>query len=578
MFKRIFIASFLILLAANVQAATHAIAMHGDPALPAGFKSFTHVNADAPKGGTLRLSQIGGFDSLNPFIVRGVVPKGVKERVFQSLLTRSPDEPFALYEGLAARVEMPANRKSITFHLHESARWSDGEPVTADDVEFSLSILATKGRPNHRHYYGQVEKTERVGAHGIRFHFGSEGNREIPLILALMPILPKHIYGQEGAFNKTWSAPPVGSGPYAVTDIEIGRSLTLTRKKDWWGKDRPVNVGRYNFDTIKIINFRNRTAAFEAFKAGDVDVWVENDPQKWASEYTFPAAKDGRVVKSEFANGWPAGMMGLAFNTRRDKFKDRRVRNALIHAFDFDWMNRIYFHGAYQRTQSFFEKSMLAAKGAPTPAELTLAKEVGAVIDPQGYQAPKTDGKGNNRRNLRQAVKLMKAAGAQPFTFEILLSDPAHERMMLAYAKSLQTLGITAKIRTVDSAQFEARRATYDYDAIIYEWGQSLSPGNEQSFYWATDTRDREGTRNYFGVYDPAIDQLIEKIVEARTYEDLTLAVKVLDRTLLYGRYVLPLYHSPVERVAHQSHIKLPGTVPLFGLKPDRWWFEEVAD
>lgn len=578
MFKRILIASVLVLLSPLVQAAEHALSMHGATALPAGFNHFTHVNASAPKGGTLRLALMGGFDSLNPFIVRGVVPKGVKERVFQSLMTRNPDEPFALYEGLAARVEMPEDRKSITFHLHENAKWSDGQPVTIADVAFSLKTLATKGRPNHRHYYGHVVKTERVGTNSIRFEFGLDGNREIPLILALMPILPKHIYGAEGAFNKTWSRPPIGSGPYEVTNVELGRALTLTRKKDWWGKDRPVNVGRYNFDEIKIINFRNRTAAFEAFKAGDVDAWFETSPQKWASEYAFPAAQEGRVVKSEFANGWPAGMLGLAFNTRRDAFKDRRVRDALIHAFDFEWLNRVYFQKGYQRTQSFFEKSQLAATGVPTPAELALAQAVGATIDPQGYQAPKSDGQGSNRRNLRTAQKLMKAAGATPFTFEILLVDPAHERMMLAYAKSLQTLGITAKIRTVDSAQFEARRATYDYDAIVYEWGQSLSPGNEQSFYWATDTRDREGTRNYFGVHDPAIDKLIEKIVEARSYEDLTLAVKVLDRTLLQGRYVLPLYHSPVERVAHQSHIKLPGTVPLFGLRPDRWWYEAVAD
>ncbi|MGB1087937.1 MAG: extracellular solute-binding protein [Alphaproteobacteria bacterium] len=551
--------------------------MHGKAALPPDFQHFTHSNPQAPKGGTLRLSQIGGFDSLNPFIVRGLVPKGVKERVFQSLMTRNPDEPFTLYEGLAARVEIPDDRKSITFHLHKTAKWSDGKPVTVEDVEFSLNILSTKGRPNHRHYYGQVEKTERVGEHGIRFHFGAQGNREIPLILALMPILPKHVYKGD-AFAKTWSSPPIGSGPYEVAAVELGRSLTLSRKQDWWGKDRPVNVGRYNFDEIKIINFRNRTAAFEAFKAGDVDAWFEADPQKWASDYTFPAAKDGRLMKSAFENGWPAGMLGLAFNTRRDKFKDRYVRNALIHAFDFEWMNRIYFHGAYKRTQSFFEKSQLAAHGTPTAKEVSLAQDVGAKIDAQGYQAPKSDGSGNNRRNLRKAVKLMKDANAQPFTFEILLADPAHERMMLAYAKSLQTLGITAKIRTVDSAQFEARRATYDYDAIIYEWGQSLSPGNEQSFYWATDTRDREGTRNYFGVNDPATDNLIEKIVAARTYEDLTLAVKVLDRTLLHGRYVLPLYHSPVERVAHWQRVKLPGTVPLFGLKPDRWWYEEAAD
>lgn len=567
----------------------HGIAMHGEPALPPDFTHLPYVNPDAPKGGRLRLGALGTFDSLNPFIIRGVTPSGIREYVYESLMARSQDEPFSLYGLIAERVDMPDDRSSITFHLRPEARFSDGHPVTPADVLHSHALLKEKGWPYHRSYYSKVASAEQVGPHAVRFTFKEGGDREIPLILGLMPILPKHLMTAE-RFERTSLEPPVGSGPYVISHIEAGRTLVFSRNPDHWAKDLPITRGRYNFDEIRFDFYRDSSSLFEAFKAGQIDARAEDDPGRWAEGYGFQAVADGRVVKAEFETGMPAGMTGLVFNTRRPVFADQRVRRALVLMFDAEWINRSLFHGLYVRTDSYFDRSKLASTGHPaSDAERKLLAPFLDEVDPDALagrsRVPTGDGSGNNRATLRKAYDLLSAAGYKleggrlihaetgaPLTFEFLASTRAQERVMLSYAKMLERLGIAVSIRQVDSAQYWARLKSFDFDMIQWTWGASLSPGNEQINRWSSRAADTEGSLNYPGVKSPAADAMIDALLTARTYEDLTAAVRAFDRVLLSGDYVIPLFHIPKQWIAHWSHVRAPERTALLGTDFDTWW------
>lgn len=597
--KRLLLAAVVSLVAGGFSpahgATTHGIAMHGAPALPEGFSHFPHVNPAAPKGGTITLGAQGSFDTLNPLNVTGSAANGIREFVYESLLARSPDEPFSLYGLIAERVAVPDDRTSITFHLDPKAAFSDRRPVTAEDVLFSLELLRDKGRPNHRTYYAKVTSAERVDERTVRFTFDGKGDREMPLIMGLMPVLPKHAI-DPATFEQTTFTPPVGSGPYTVGRVEAGRSISLKRDPDYWGRDLPVNRGRYNFDDIRSEYFREGAALFEAFKSGFIDLRAEEDPGRWHEDYVFPALTDGRVVKAEFETGLPAGMNALAFNTRRDVFTDPRVRRALVHLFDFEWVNRNLYHDLYKRTQSFFERSILSSDGKPAGVQERelLAPYLGGVkpaILGGTYDLPITNGSGHNRENWQAAFKLLSEAGYEmrdrklvhgasgtPLTFEILLSGAAQERLFAGFAADLARLGITAQMRTVDSAQYQLRLKSYDFDMIQATWPASLSPGNEQLFRWSSAAAKADNTLNYPGVSSPAVDALVNELLVARSGEEFVSAVRALDRVLLSGDYVIPLFHLPKQWVAHWRHLEHPEGTPLFGFTLDTWWRREPRE
>lgn len=564
--------------------------MHGQPRLPPGFTAYPHVNAAAPKGGRLNLGRIGTFDSLNPFIIRGSTPTGLRDYVFESLLARAPDEPFTLYALIAERIEVPEDRSSVTFHLNTSARFSDGQPITARDVVFSYETLRERGWPYHRSHYGKVAKVAVTDPQTIRFEFDAQGDREIPLIIGLMPILPAHRLTTE-SFDRTTLETPVGSGPYVVDKVDPGRAITYRRNTDHWARNLPVYRGRFNFDEIRIEYFRESSALLESFRSGVLDIRQEDDPAMWAEGYDFPAARDGRVIKKAFSTELPAGLAALVFNTRREKFADPRVRAALTTVFDFAWINRNLYHGLYARSASLFARSGLAAAGHPaTPGERALLQRFpGAVRDDilEGRWAPPTgDGTGANRDNLRRAVELLASAGwhlagnklvnaaGEPFTFEFLASNRGQERLISAYAATLARIGITVAIRQVDSAQYWSRLKSFDFDMIQWTWGASLSPGNEQLNRWSTRQADVEGSLNYAGVKSAAADAAIAELLKALTYDDLVVAARALDRIIMSGDYFIPLFHAPAQWIAYWRHVGMPEKQPALGPDLDSWWRE----
>lgn len=582
-----------VLFAGPAAADSHAIAMHGEPALAEGFAHFPHVNPDAPKGGELVLSRNGSFDSFNPFTLKGNPVVGLN-LVFESLLARAPDEPFTLYGLLARRLAVAEDRSWIEFTLDERARFHDGAPVTADDVIFSYEWLREKGRPNHRTFYANVARAERLSERRVRFVFEPDAGREIPLIMGFMPVLPKAHY-EDGRLERSGLDLPVGSGPYKIGRHDQGRFVTYVRDPDYWGRDLPVNRGRHNFDRIRYEYFRDRTAAFEAFKTGLVDVWLETDPVRWERSYDFPAIRKGEVRRAEISHGRAIGMYGFAFNTRRPIFADRRVRRALALAFDFESLDRVFFGGAYERTASFFENSELAGQGSAGPAERQLLAAFPGAVDPaileSGYRPPASDGRGLGRDTMLEATALLKEAGwairdlklvdiesGAPFAFEILVNSGAQQRLALAYGDWLQRLGIDVAVRRVEDAQYQQRLLDYDFDMILRQWGASLSPGNEQNFYWSSEAAEQPGTRNYPGIQEEAVDELIDAIVDAETREDLVAATRALDRVLLSGWYVVPLFYHPVDLVAYASKLRRPAVPSLQGIAFDSWWAAQGED
>jgi peptide/nickel transport system substrate-binding protein len=572
--------------------ATHAIAMHGEPALGQDYPHFPHVRPDAPKGGTLRLGELGAFDSLNPFILKGVAPASLREYVFESLLVRSADEPFTLYAHIARAIELPDDRAWVTFHLDPDARFSDGNPITVEDVAFSWKLLKEKGQPYHRLHYSGVTAAEIVAPDAIRFTFADTGNREAPLLLGLMPILPRHLI-DPATFDQTSLAAPVGSGPYRVADVDAGRSLTFERDPGWWARDKRQARGRFNFDTIRYEYFRDQTTLFEAFRSGDLDLRAEDDAGRWAEGYDFPAARDGRIVREELATGWPAGMTALVFNTRRPMFTDVRVRRALSLMLDFEWINQNLFHGHFARTQSFFERSELSSHGRPADAaERALLAPFPGKVPPEilegRWTLPRSDGTGRNRDQLRAAVGLLREAGfvqeggrmidtrtRQHFAFQMMSSRRAEERLFQAFARNLAQVGIAVEIRTVDSAQRWARLKAFDFDMIQWTWGSSLSPGNEQRNRWGSSSADQPNALNFAGVSEPAIDVAIDALTVARERPAFVSAVRALDRLLLSGDYVIPLYHPKGLWMAWRTELQRSPRAPLSGFALDTWWLAQ---
>ena len=568
---------------------SHAIAMHGTPALAAGFTHMPYANPDAPKGGRLAWGLLGTFDSLNPLIVRGLAIQQIRGFVVESLMARGNDEAFTLYGLLAKTVETDDARTYVTFHLDPRARFSDGKPVTSDDVLFSWALLRDKGRPNHRQYYAKVIKADAPDPLTVRFDLSGANDRELPLILGLMPVLPRHAV-DPATFEETTMTGPIGSGPYRVGAVKPGTNLTLTRNPDYWGRDLPVNRGLWNFDEIRLEFYREANGQFEAFKRGLYDFRVENEPLRWHEGYDFPAARTGELIRDTIKTGMPQPSEFLVFNTRRPLFSDIRVRQALTLLFDFEWINRNYFFGLYARSGSFFAGSELSAYGrGPDDRERELLQPYAAQIQPNildgSYRLPVTDGSGRDRVTLRSALTLLAEAGYDldgtvlrqratkaPLTFEILVTTRDQERIALAYTRDLKRAGIEASVRAVDPVQFDQRRLAYEFDMLQNRWDQSLSPGNEQSFYWGSQAADIPGTRNYMGAKDPAIDVLIAALLEARERPAFVSAVRALDRTLMSGSYAIPLFNVQEQWIARWNRIERPEKSALTGYLPETWW------
>jgi peptide/nickel transport system substrate-binding protein len=571
-------------------AESYAIAMHGAPALPATFTHMPYANPDAPKGGRLVQGILGTFDSLNPLIVRGLAVQQMRGFVVESLMERGNDEPFTLYGLLARTVETDDARSYVTFRLDPRARFSDGQPVTADDVLFSWALLRDKGRPNHRQYYSKVAKAEALDPLTVRFDFGGVGDRELPLILGLMPVLPRRAV-DPATFEETSMTTPIGSGPYRVTHVNPGVSVTLTRNPDYWGRDLPVNRGLWNFNEIRLDFYREANGYFEAFKRGLYDLRVESEPLRWHDGYDFPAVRSGEVIRDTIKTGMPQPSEFLVFNTRRPVFSDIRVRQALTLLFDFEWINRNYFFGLYGRSASFFAGSELSAYGRPTDEqELAFLKPFAARIPPNildgSYRLPVTDGSGRDRANLRAALNLLSQAGYEldgavlrqrdsktPLTFEILVTTRDQERIALAFSRDLKRAGIVATVRAVDAVQFDQRRLGFDFDMIQNRWDQSLSPGNEQFFYWGREAADSPGTRNYMGAKDPAIDAMIADMLAARDRGVFVSAVRALDRVLMSGFYAIPVFNVREQWIARWNRIERPQATALTGYLPETWWY-----
>ncbi|MEO0619515.1 MAG: extracellular solute-binding protein [Pseudomonadota bacterium] len=572
----------------------HGIAMHGTPALDARYTHFPYANPQAPQGGTLRLGLRGTFDSLNPLINKGAVAPGVRGYVYESLLARNADEPFALYGLLAEKVETPDDRSWVAFTLNPKARWSDGKPVTAQDVIHSHAILRDKGRNNHRTYYSKVTEVTQTGPRTVRFSFADGSDRELALIMGLMPVVPKHALSIE-ALQKTTLVPPLGSGPYRIASLDAGRNIVYERNPDYWGKDVPAMRGRHNFTTVRYDFFRDVNTLREAFSKGVYDVRGEGDPAQWALGYDFPAVARGDVIKATFETGRPSGMAALAFNTRREMFSDVRVRRALTLMFDFEWLNRTLYHGLYSRTQSFYDRSPLSSHGKPATAdERVLLGSYAAQIPPAlmdgSYALPKSDGRGRNRKNIRAAIELLKDAGyvlrnrrmvnartGAPLAFEIMIVSQPQQKMLSNFVATLRKVGIAVRVRQVDSSEFTRRRNTFDFDMTPFTWSSSLSPGNEQLHRWSAAAADSEGSFNVTGAKNPAIDAMIAALLAARERPAFETAVRAYDRTLMAGEYIIPLYHLPEQWVAHWKHLAYPSTTALYGYQLDTWWDTRAA-
>lgn len=565
----------------------HGIAMLGEPALPPDFKHLPYANPDAPQGGDLRQAITGSFDSVNPFIVKGQSAVGPRTYVFESLLGRNWNEPFSLYGLIAETIDVSDDRQTFTFKLRPEAKFSDGTPITAADVVFSMETLRDKGRPNFKNSYSKITKVETPDDHTVTFH-QEAGDRELPMIVGLMPILPKAQW-QGKDFAQTTLDALVGSGPYVMEKIKAGETITYRKNPNYWGKDLPIGKGLWNFDTVRFDYFRDANAAFEAFKSGLVDVRIETDPTRWNTGYTFPAVKDGKITLEKIEQKTPAPASGFVFNTRRPLFEDARVREALVMAFDFEWANANLFNNAYRRTYGYYGGSELSSEGKPVDdAEKQVLGDALTKLRPDfvdgSYKLPVSDGSGRDRKMLRKAVGLLAEAGwtmgdkglvnakGEPFTFTILVKDRDQEKIALHYQRTLQAIGITANVRIVDSSQFLSLQNSYDFDMIPWSWFNSLSPGNEQVLYFGSDGRTVQGTRNMPGIADPAVDAAIKAMLDAKTREEFVAAVHAEDRLLTSGFYMVPLYDAGGQWVARWNTIGRPDAQPLTGFEATTLW------
>lgn len=582
----------------------HAIALHGTPKYSTDFTHVDYVNPEAPKGGTIRQHVIGTFDTLNPFIVKGSPAAGINYLrsgfIYESLMQNAWDEPFSLYGVVAKDITIAEDKSWVTFNLHETAYWHDGVPITAADVIWTFETLTQKGQPFYKAYWGDVESISADGDKTVTFTFSVKGNAELPLIIAELPILPKHYWTQEGKnFEETTLEIPLGSGPYKIGKIEAGRSIEYVRNPDWWGKDLPLFKGMNNFDTIRYDYYKDYNVAHEAFLSQDYDVKIENTSKTWHENYKVSKKKKPHLRTEEVNHSRPAGMTAFIYNIRRPIFQDIAVRDALNYAYDFEWSNKQFAYGDYIRTDSFFENSDLASTELPSEAELVILEPLRDKI-PESvfttvYTPPVTDGSGNNRKNLQTAISKLEAAGytalnadgyrykaledgtQQVLEFEILHYSPTYERWILPFIKNLKRIGVKATFRIVDSAQFQRRVDTFDFDIIISNIGQSASPGNEQREFWGADRADMNGSRNYIGIKDPVIDELINTIIHATSRADLVTKTRVLDRILLWNHYVLPMWHYPKWRLAYWDTLKRPETLShISPMITQTWWSSEA--
>tara|TARA_Y100000590_G_C15743841_1_gene1021258 strand:- start:1517 stop:3340 length:1824 start_codon:yes stop_codon:yes gene_type:complete len=564
----------------------HGIAMHGMPKYDKNFKYLDYVNPNAPKGGILRYGVYGSFDNLNRVAFKGRKAAGLGY-INDTLMRRVWDEAFTLYGLIAEYADLPEDRSSITFYLNPEARFHNGSQITREDVLFSLKTFQTKGTPNQKKTYGKVIKTELVGQSGIKMIFANNEDKELPLIIAgFLPIIPKSFY-ESLDVTKSFLEIPIGSGPYKISELEPGRRIIYTRVKDYWAKDLPVNLGQYNFDTLIYDYYKDSGVQLEAFKVGEYDYRREYNVKRWLTGYDFDAIDRGDVVLREMKNDRPTGMDGLVMNTRKKIFQNRKIREALSFAYDFEWYNKILGYNSYNRTNSYFENSPLASSGLPSEKELKLLEpwknQLPKEIFTKTYKAPISDGSGTPRENLKKAKKILEEEGwkikngklikdNEEFIFEFLILSPSLEKLALAFQKNLKTLGITMNVRIVDSSQYQARLLNYDFDMINAIWRVSLSPGNEQQFYWGSEVGKNEGSKNYAGVDSPIVDFLIEKIIGAKTREELTTSIHALDRVLLWGHYVIPLHHSGIDRIAYWNFLEFPDKIPLYGIVIESWW------
>ena len=567
----------------------HGIAMHGEPKYESSFRHLDYVNPNAPKGGEVKFGSYGSFDNLNRVAFKGSKAAGLGY-INDTLMRRVWDEAFSLYGLIAEFVEMPDDRSSITFYLNPNATFHDGSQITREDVLFSLETFQTKGTPNQKKTYGKVITTELIGDNGIKMNFINNEDKELPLIVAgFLPIIPKKFY-ENLDVTKTFLDIPLGSGPYTIDSLDPGRQIKYKRVEDYWAKDLPVNKGLYNFDTIIYDYYKDSNVLVEAFKVGEYDFRREYNVKRWLTEYGFNAVDTGKVILKEMNNDRPVGMNGLVLNTRRDLFKNRNVRLALSYAYDHEWINKTIYQNAYVRTDSYFDNSPLASSGLPSDKELELLNpwknQLPAEVFSETFSPPKTDGSGNDRKNLLMAKEILEKEGwfiengkliknGEEFKFEFLIVSPSDEKIALAFQSNLKKLGITMDVRTVDSSQYQARLLNYDFDMIKRYWGVSLSPGNEQQFYWGSEVGKKDGSRNYSGINSPVIDALIEKLISANDRVELLTAIHALDRVLLWGHYVIPLYHSNKDRIAYWDFFEYPDKIPLYGIVIESWWINK---
>ena len=570
----------------------HGLAMHGMPNHGTEIKHLPYVNPDAPKGGTLRLGVYGSFDNLNRISFKGSRAAGLGY-INDTLMRRVWDEAFTLYGLIAEFVEMPEDRSSITFYINPDAKFHDGSSITREDVLFSLETFQTKGTPNQKKTYGKVVKTEFVDDNGIKMIFINNEDKELPLIVAgFLPIVPKKYY-ENIDVTKTFLDIPLGSGPYKIKELEPGRQIVYERVDDYWAKDLFPNKGQYNFDKLVYDYYKDSNVLLEAFKVGEYDYRREYNAKRWQTNYEFDAVDRGDVILQEMKNDRPTGMNALVMNSRKEIFNNSRVRLALSYAYDHEWINKALYNNAYTRTDSYFDNSPLASSGLPSKNELLLLNkwkdQLPEELFMKTYKPPVSDGSGTPRQNLRIAKKILEEEGwfiengklmknGIEFSFEFLIVSPSVEKIALAFQKTLKVLGISMSIRTVDSSQYQARMLNYDFDMIKASWNVSLSPGNEQQFYWGSEVGKKNGSKNYAGINSPVVDFLIEKLIGAQSRKELTTIIHALDRVLLWGHYVIPLYHSGIDRIAYLDFLEYPKEIPLYGIVIESWWVNKEKE
>ena len=572
---------------------SHAIAMHGEPKYGKNFKYVDYVNPNAPKGGVVVFSSIGSYDTFNPFVLKGTSASGIGN-LYETLTTSSSDEAFTEYGLLAETIEWPDDRSWVAFTLRKEAKWHDGKSITPEDVIWTFNILMEKGHPFYKYYYGDVVEVLKVGDLKVRFNFKGNTNLELPLIVGQLPVLPKH-YWETKNFEETTLDIPIGSGPYKIKSFDAGRSIAYELDKNYWGKNIPIKKGTENFGMIKYEYYKDRGIERESFKSGNIDFFSENTSKDWATSYDIPAVQNGLIIKESIEHENPQGMQAFAFNTRKEFFKNKKVREALSYAFDFEWTNTTLFYSAYKRTNSFFENSELASSGIPGGKEFDLLQSFGTknqeFLPPEVYSMefnpPKTDGSGFMRKELSKATSLLAESGwelkngqlinkesGKHFEFEILLVSPAFERIVLPFKDNLEKLGISVTVRTIDSSQYQQRLETFDFDMVVSSFRQSLSPGNEQRNFWGSDAADTHGSRNIIGIKNTVIDLLIEKIISAKDREDLITATRALDRVLLWNHYVIPQWHISAYRTLYWDIFDKPKIRPKYSLGTNTWWID----